>query len=252
MFAACDLLVQAAIPPELDPLLAALEEKQEIHIAAWTFWMGKIGGKCVVVSRTEVGPINAAAATALGIDRFHPAAVINQGTAGATNPDLKLWDIVLGERTTDYSAFEAAHGDAGTGANPARWKPLQHSLRMGRELVKFPNFPGDPKLLEAAQRVKYNRGNVVKGNIGSAYQFNRELDRMVWLRKTYAIDSEDMESAFAAGVATGMQTPFLAVRIISDSEWTHPRFEPATAEACAKFVLDLIRSWPGVLKVAKR
>jgi adenosylhomocysteine nucleosidase len=252
LFAAYDVLLQAAIEPELQPLLAALEESQEVRIGAWTFWTGKMKGKSVVVSRTEVGPINAAAVTALGIHIFHPAAVINQGTAGASIPDLHLGDLVLGERTIDYSAFVSEHAGAGEGSDPARWKPLQHGLRIDKDVTKFPSFPGDPKLLETALKVKYTRGKVIKGSIGSAFQFNREIDRIQWLHKTYGIDSEDMESAYAAGVAAGMKTPFLAVRVISDNEWNHPKFEPAVAEACAQFVIELVRSWTGVLTVAER
>jgi adenosylhomocysteine nucleosidase len=106
--------------------------------------------------------------------------------------------------------------------------------------------------MEAALRMKYAGGKLVKGNIGSAYQYNRELDRIKWLRATYGIDSEDMESAFSAGVAIGMRVPFLAVRIISDSEWTHPHFEASTGETCARFVVELIRRWSGAVKVAQR
>jgi len=256
LLAGYDVLVQAAIEPELKPLLAALDDAKQVRIGAWTFWTGRMTGKngvkSVVVSRTEMGPINAAAATALGIQMFQPGVVINEGTAGASNPDLRLWDILLGERTTDYGAFVSDHGNAGTGTNPARWKPLLHSLRLDKELVKFPGFPGDPGLMEAALKVKYERGRVRKANIGSAYQYNREIDRIEWLRKTYGIDSEDMESAFAAGVATGMKVRFLAIRIISDSEWNHPKFEPATADACAQFVIELIKAWPGQLSVARR
>lgn len=238
-----DLLVQGAIEPELAPLLAALQGKQEVHIAAWTFWTGRIGAKSVVISRTEVGPINAAAATALGIDHFHPAAIINQGTSGAINPDLALWDTVIGEKTTDYGAFRAQHGDLGTGADPTRWTPLVHNLRLdGVKLTAFPTFPGDPQLMAAALRVKYERGKVRTGNIGSAFQYNRELDRIQWLRRTYGIDTEDMESAFAAGVAAGMNVPFLAVRIVSDSEWSHPAFEKLAGQYCAQFTADMIRA----------
>src|SRR5437879_6059951 len=90
LVAGCDVLVQAAIEPELKPLLAALEDAHEVRIGSWTFWTGRISGKggvkSVVVSRTEMGPINAAAATALGIQTFQPGVIINQGTAGASNP----------------------------------------------------------------------------------------------------------------------------------------------------------------------
>jgi adenosylhomocysteine nucleosidase len=190
-----------------------------------------------------MGPINAAAATALGIERFHPAAVINQGTAGAHNPDLALWDIVVGESTTDYSAFKSAEMPKGAGMDPAHSVPLVYKLRLdNKTLTDFPHFPGDARLLTAAAAVPYSRGKVVKGNIGSAYQFNRELDRIEWLRHAYGTDSEDMESAYAAGVATGMKTPFLAIRIISDSMWSHPAFEKIAGEYGAAFVLDFIRA----------
>src|SRR5512137_2469344 len=91
---AADIVVQGAVDTELQPLLAALEGKEPIQIAAWTFWRGRIGGRTVVVSRTEVGPVNAATATTLAIQNFRPRLIINQGTAGAAVADLKLFDIV--------------------------------------------------------------------------------------------------------------------------------------------------------------
>ena len=68
----CDVLVQGAMDVEIQPLLDALEGAERIQIAAWTFWKGRIGPQRVVVSRTEVGPTNAAIATVLGIERFRP------------------------------------------------------------------------------------------------------------------------------------------------------------------------------------
>jgi hypothetical protein len=50
--------VQGAIDYELQPLLDALEGRRSRQISAWTFWEGRIGAKRVVVSRTEVDPIN--------------------------------------------------------------------------------------------------------------------------------------------------------------------------------------------------
>src|SRR5262249_56030443 len=53
-----DIIVQGALDSELQPLLAALEGKEQIQIAAWTFWRGRIGAKRVVVSPPEARPIN--------------------------------------------------------------------------------------------------------------------------------------------------------------------------------------------------
>ncbi|MFN0166286.1 MAG: 5'-methylthioadenosine/S-adenosylhomocysteine nucleosidase [Bryobacteraceae bacterium] len=238
-----DLLVQGAVDTELQPILAALQNKKQVQIRAWTFWTGRIGRKSVVVSRTEVGPINAVASTIIAIERFRPGAIVNQGTAGAHNPSLRLWDIVVSEKATDYGAFKSVHGDQGQGVQLERWTPIPHRLRInGLDLIEFRSFPADSKLADAALRVPYRRGRVLKGNIGSAYQFNRELDYIAWMHKTFGTDTEDMESAFVAGAAAAMGVPFVAIRIVSDSEWNHPTFEKIAGEYCAAFVADFVRS----------
>jgi len=111
-----DLVIQGAVDSEVEPLVAALVNPRRVRIAAWTFWRGQLAGRNVVVSRTEVGSINAVAATTLAITSFHPRLIINQGTAGATVPDLRVLDIVAGEATVDYGAFgllRAGHSSTG-------------------------------------------------------------------------------------------------------------------------------------------
>jgi len=240
-----DVVVQGAVDSELQPLLAALEGRETIQLAAWTFWRGRIGGRSVVVSRTEVGPINAVAATVLAIQQFKPRLILNQGTAGADDPDLKVFDVVVGDATVDYGAFRSVHRNAGAGVDLAGWAPIAHRLRLdGRDRVEFKSFPGDAAALAVAMDTPYKRGRVVKGVIGSAFEFNRELDRLTWVRRTYGAVSEDMESAFAAGAALGFKTPFLAIRIISDSEFHSPEMQVVAGEHCAAFVLDVIKRLP--------
>jgi len=240
-----DLVVQGAVDSELQPLLAALEEKETIQIAAWTFWRGRIGTHRVVVSRTEVGPMNASVATALAIAHFRPALIINQGTAGALDPELRVFDIVVGESSVDYGAFRSTHADAGAGVDQARWTPMSTWLRTdGKERIEFKRFTGDGAAAQVALGTLNPRGRVVKGVIGSAFEFNREIDRLVWIRKTYGASSEDMESAFSAGAAAGFGTRFLAIRIISDSEYHAPEFQRIAGEYCAAFVLDVVRRLP--------
>lgn len=239
--ASADVLVQGALDIELGPLLAALQDKREVEAGNWVFWTGRMHGQRVVVSRTEVGTINAVGATLTGIQRFRPKRIINQGTAGGHSRRVKLWDIVLGEKTVDYAAFQSAHGDTGSGIDPRRWQPKPHVFRMGGRMVPFPHFAGDVRMLDAAARIPYTRGAVLRGTIGTAFQWNRELDYIDGIHRTFGTDSEDMESAHAAGIAAAQGVPFLAVRIISDTEWDHPRFEKIGGQYCAEFVVELIR-----------
>jgi len=239
------LLVQGAVDSELQPILNALEGRRTKQIAAWTFWEGTIGAKRVVVSRTEVGPINAVAATVLGIEHYQLSLVVNQGTAGAHNPALQVGDIVVGEKTVDYSAYTSDHRDAGTGIDPTRWVPDPHRLRLdGKQRTTFYTFSGDARAIEAAMAMKNPHGRIRRGTIGSAPQYNRELDMIAGIRARYGTDSEDMESAFAHGAATGLHTRFLAIRMISDSEYTHPQLQHDTGQYCNEFVLELLRKLP--------
>ena len=240
----CDVLVQGAMDVEIQPLLDALEGAERIQIAAWTFWKGRIGPQCVVVSRTEVGPTNASIATVLGIQRFRPRLVINQGTAGGHVGDLKVGDIVLGSSCIEYGAFTSSHGDAGTGVKLERWRPRYNRVRFdGEKRTTLRSVPGDEAALAVAEATPYEAGRLVRGRIGSAHQWNRELDLIAWNHTKFGTVSEDMESAFAAMAARALDTRFVAIRIISDNELLSPDVKISeTAPLCAKYVVGVIRN----------
>ena len=76
-----------------------------------------------MVSRTGIGELNAACATALGIREFHPRAVLNQGIAGAHREDLRVGDLVVGERVAYLNAWDTPARGAGEGSDPFSWAP---------------------------------------------------------------------------------------------------------------------------------
>ena len=142
----------------------------------------------------------------------------------------------------DYGAFRSAHAAAGTGIDQSRWTPMAHWLRLdGKERIEFKQFPGDPDALATVMGTPNPRGRVVKGVIGSAFEFNREIDRLVWANKAYGAISEDMESAFAGGTAAGFGVRFIAIRIISDSEFHSPEFQRIAGEDRAAFVVEVVK-----------
>lgn len=237
-----DILVQGAEMSELGPLLEALQEKREHRIGTWHYWRGTLRGRSAVVSLTEVGPMNATAATVLAVERWSPRVIINQGTSGAHDPGLQVRDIVLGVRNVEFNAFRTKPAKDGEGVSLERVMPSTMKMRIGKldNRVGFAAFPSHPRLVEQALAVKYAKGRLIRGVVGSGHQWNREIDRIQWLRHTYGSDVEDMESAYAAAVAYAFQVPFLSVRIVSDSEFHSPEFVRETGADCARFVLDFI------------
>ena len=156
-------------------LAGALENAKEEKVQGWTFWRGTIDGYPVVISKTLKGMSNAAAATALAAQLYHPAAIINQGTAGGHQPDLHVYDIVLGTHAVNLGSFKTGYRARGKGSNFAEWIPLDLMRTEGSagedpEAHTMRRFRGDEGLLAAASSVRgtYRKGRVVEGVIGSS------------------------------------------------------------------------------------
>src|SRR5262245_37061410 len=118
------IVIQGAMPSETDALVARLERVTIERAGGWTFWRGEVDGYPVIVSRTLKGMENAGAATAIAVERFHPVAIINQGTSGGHDPGLHLYDIVLGASAVNIGAFRSPFREKGKGTNPLEWMPL--------------------------------------------------------------------------------------------------------------------------------
>ncbi|MBE3580437.1 MAG: MTA/SAH nucleosidase [Thermoanaerobacteraceae bacterium] len=238
------LVVQGAMDLEIQELVKALDNPKEITFGSWTFWQGTIDNLPVVVSRTEVGITNAAAATLLAIEKFHPWAIINQGTSGGHDPSLHRFDIVLGEKAINYGKFKSNHRDYGQGTNPLEWIPEDVTLSLDGKRISFHGFEGDQELLKIAESVasSYQYGRVVRGVIGTADEWNRELDRIKWAHERLGTSVEEMETASAAQVARAYNIPFLGIRILSNSEPQNENWDPKAGAYCQEYVLQVIKA----------
>jgi adenosylhomocysteine nucleosidase len=244
------VVVQGAMRSETEKLAGRLENATIEQVAGWTFWRGTIDGYPVIVSRTLKGIANAAAATTIVIERFHPVAIINQGTAGGYEPGLHLYDIVLGKSSVSLGAFKTLYRPAGGGSNTLDWTPLDLTASEGsagndpqkRTVVRF---PGDTVLLATARSVAhlYVRGQIVEGVIGSSDMWNDEIDRIARFHTQYGVSVEEMETAAAAQVAGSFRVAFLGIRVVSDNTTNGEAYDPKTGEACEDFVYQVVKAY---------
>lgn len=250
------IVIQGAMPVETGELVAALANPVEHQVQGWTFWTGTLGGYPVVVSKTQKGMANAAAATALAIERFHPRAIVNQGTAGGHDPVLRVSDIVIGTASVNIGAFKTGTRGKGDGSDFAEWHPID-LIRTEGSAGQDPNawvmrrFAGDAALLAAATSVKdrYRTGRVVEGVIGSSDVWNSELDRIQRLHDEYGTSVEEMETAAAAQVAGMNRVPFLGIRVLSNNITNGGLYDGQSATACQQFVLEVVGAYIAQLQV---
>lgn len=251
------IVIQGAMPVETGDLVRALTNPVEQQVQGWTFWTGTLDGAPVVVSKTQKGMTNAAAATALAIEHFRPRAIVNQGTAGGHDPALRVSDIVIGSAAVNVGAFKTGTRGPGEGSDFSQWQPLD-LIRTEGGAGHDPNawvmrrFSADAGLLAAAISAKdrYTSGRVVEGVIGSSDMWNSELDRIERMRVEYGTSVEEMETAAAAQVAGMSQVPFLGIRVLSNNITNDGAYDAATAAACQRFVLEVVRAYVAVTRSA--
>lgn len=90
------IVIIAAVPQEIELLEKVLEYSGRVRAGGFEYVEGTIGNLRVVVCAGGAGKVNAAAATAVMIDRYQPQLVINTGCAGAyTGSGLSIGNLAV-------------------------------------------------------------------------------------------------------------------------------------------------------------
>ncbi len=181
---------------ELELLNPLLGDRSEQRIGSTTFHCGKIGSHSVVAMQCGIGKVNAAIGTVSLIDHFAPEIIINTGVAGGAAKSVSVMDVVVGSRV--------AYHDVWCGFD-STWGQIQ-----GMPLY----FEGEPKLVELLR----GQPGVHCGLICSGDRFIDTIGEVEAIRERFpAVLAVDMESAAIAHTCHMRRTPFLSLRVISDS-----------------------------------
>jgi nucleoside phosphorylase len=217
-----------------------------------------------------IGPANAAAATehiiALGVDR-----IFNSGSAGATDPLLLPGDIVIGSTCKilcDQQTLEVRKSLLLT-QSPIRFikdgvATYLSELAADSQLLEAAQAAGNAWQIKAEQAQSYWSGpgwpqaekprsaEVRCGAIGSLDGWTKGLENLNFIRDTFNVDAEDMESAYIAQIAAIHSIPFLSVRAISNNEYRSTLAKDAiipavrqAASRAAQIVIETVQArWP--------
>ena len=249
------IIVQGPMPIEAEKFAEKLSDTEVEESGNFVFYKGTIDDYPVIVTKTSKGMENTAAATALAIEKYNPIAIINQGTSGGHDPDLHVFDIVLGKRTVNIGSMKTESAEENEGMDPSLWKPMDLMASEGSagedpDAEKIRYFDGDDELLAAANAVKdqYELGKVVEGTIGSADLWNNEVDRINWFHEKYGTSVEEMEGAAAAQISDSYNVPFLGIRILSNNKTNNGQYNPETASANQDYVYLVLKEYISNLK----
>ena len=189
-----------AMKEELDALLKKIELKNEYKIFDLTFYeCTYLNHECILVE-SGIGKVNAARCCQILIDNMNVDMIFNIGIAGGVDKDLRICDVVIGEKLVqhdfDLTAFNHEKG---------------HIPNVGTFI------DCDEYLVKTASSLNIDNIEIHKGVIASGDIFCTESWMSEKINKKFKALCVEMEGAAIAQVCYLSHIPFLVIRSISDS-----------------------------------
>ncbi len=191
-----DAVVVAAMDAEIAPFEQRADQlSQQRHVGMARSVIATMGGRKLLLIRSGIGGVNAAAATVLAVHAVRTPVVLSAGSAGGLASGVRVGDVVVG----DEYAFGGADASA-FGYVPGQIPGMPAT------------YPAAPALLERAQ----NRPGVLVGAMisGDSFVDARTVDE--YRRRFPRALTADMETTALAQVCYSFGIPFLSVRGVSD------------------------------------
>jgi futalosine hydrolase len=246
------IAIIAAVPQEIELLEKVLERSGRVKTGGFEYIEGAVGNLRIVVCAGGVGKINAAASTAIMIDRYQPQLVINTGCAGAyIGSGLSIGNLVV--------ASEEVLADDGVVVADG-WKDLRYmnlpSVEQGG-MSCYNTMPLSRHASEKAmQLADYYGVFLVRGRFATVSTCSGTRQYGAELSHRWSALIENMEGAAVAQVCLRCGVDCLEIRGISNmveerdlKKWDIPR----AVEAAQRFVLKYLEEMdrPDISPISK-
>lgn len=209
-------------------------------------WRARIGDQPVVLAEAGLGKVNTALLAGILAERHRPRLLLFTGVAGGLDPERRIGDVVIGERTVQHDT-----GVLSDGGSLRRYQP-------GHVPFFNPtNAFGFSPTMETLERVRMalsdlslepvlgRRPRVVFGTIATGDQFIDDQITRERLHRELKATAVDMESGALAQAALNLETEHLVIRSLSDLAGSgavsdFQRFAAEAAANSARIVLEVL------------
>lgn len=240
--------IMTAMPEEAHLLAKELVREREQSHGGRTYYTGELSGHKIVLVFSRMGKVAAAATAQHLIDSHQVRSIIFSGVAGALCPDLRIGDIVVGDRLWQHDM------DA---------SPLFPPLEI--PLLGVSSFPAQPAIRDrlkaccerflrdgfatevgtpAAADLGIRSPRVIIGDIASGDRFiATHAERQSLRARVPSALCVEMEGGAVAQVCHEHGVPLGVVRVISDGagDGAHVDFGRFVRDAASRYGLGIIR-----------
>lgn len=221
-----------AMEEEVAILKNKLTNLEEVAIAHVKFYKGDLNDSSVVITQSGIGKVNVAMSTTLLIENFRPSKIINTGSAGALDEELKVGDVVVSEalayHDADATAFGYQYGQIPQ--MPAVFEADTILLSKAIEAIQETSLPAKTGLIVS--------GDSFIGSNKQRQQIKQNFSNAL---------AVEMEATAIAQTCYQFNVPFVVTRAISDlangeAEMSFDEFLKTAAQSSSEIVEKIIKS----------
>lgn len=228
------IAIIVAMQEEMQEIQKIMDNIQEKTIHGLIIQEGEINGLKSILVESGVGKVNAARTTQILVDNYSLKYVINVGSAGGLQENLKIGDIVIGDNLVQHDFDITAFGH-----------PKGYISNLGI------NLKSDEELIKQAKKAIKNINeeqediNIVMGTIASGDIFCTKVEMKNKIKSKFGAICVEMEGAAIAQVCTLDNIPFIIIRSISDvpngnNQIEFNQFLKQASKRCAQFIKQMI------------
>ncbi len=223
------IAIMGAMREEIAPLLACVENINEIEYANNVYYEAIYRGKDIVIAYSKIGKVFSTLTATILIEKFGCQTLLFSGVAGGISGELKIGDLIIADGLCQHDLDITAFG------HPYGYVPEGEVC-----------IPTDVGLRMIAQEVAKAKGITLKeGVIATGDQFVSCSEKKAWIEQTFKADALEMEGASVATVCSALNVPFFILRAISDTadgnaDMDFDKFLESSAKISAGFILDMV------------
>ncbi|ANF16995.1 hypothetical protein XW81_00970 [Buchnera aphidicola (Schlechtendalia chinensis)] len=194
----------------LNQEIAILHKKIQFHkkeiIFGKKFYIGKLNNINIILVKSNVGKVASSMSCTILLSVYKIDLIINVGTAGSLQEDLKPGHIILPNSTCYYDVDLTAFG-----YNLGKMQNLPQSFLTDKKMLKL----AETCILKFS--LSYKKNLIISGDTFiNKKTFHQNLKK--YFPKAIAVD---MESTAIAQVCYQFKKPFLIIKVISDNSDRH-------------------------------
>lgn len=227
----------SAMEEEVTSLLTYIEVAEVTNIGQRDYIFGELFGNEVVLVFSRWGKVASSSTVTTLIDKYDVEEVIFTGVAGSISSNIKIGDIVIGDRLYQHDM------DGSPLFEKYEIPLLDKSYFQSDELIRNNLYKATESFVNDNNLQNIPQSKI--GNIGTGDKFINEEQDAINIAKIDDVLCVEMEGAAVAQVCYEHDTPFGIVRIISDESNSdaHIDFQEFIESTATVYSLGIIKNY---------